>query len=342
MDQLGEGSRFRLGDFGFCRRMDYFSQPHVTRIGTPNFTAPEILYGHSLDGRLNCDIYSLGVTLFYLSSNGKFPAECTEKGGSLCFPPNISSAFAAVMRKAMEPDPEKRYQNALEMLKDIYTFVTSGGIFSKDYRFMLASRQIKQKILENNWEKAMEISRQGCNEGSRDCARLLAYCTYQVCGNEPEKVKWVRQTLDTLAYEGDPVAHYLRAVIHSDDAQKYSENEQEERCAHEKKLYAREMKAAADAGYAIAQHIYGIQMLEGEISESPRNASQGFCYLMKAAKAGHLSALERVKQMICQHPDLYFSVSPVLKCRLFDKQSKIYEKFDSYKEREREYRIKSL
>lgn len=42
---LDDPSRFILGDFGFCRRMERNIIPRYTAIGTEGFTAPEVLRG---------------------------------------------------------------------------------------------------------------------------------------------------------------------------------------------------------------------------------------------------------------------------------------------------------
>ena len=73
--------------------------------------------GRLLDAR--SDIYSLGATLYHLIS-GKRPEPEADKVVPLT-PDVCSRAVAAIIQKAMEPDPGNRYQSAQEMLEAFRT-----------------------------------------------------------------------------------------------------------------------------------------------------------------------------------------------------------------------------
>lgn len=60
------------------------------------------------------DIYSLGATLYHLLS-GTRPAQDARNVEPLTAP-TVSPAVAAIIQKAMSPDPDQRYQSAAEML----------------------------------------------------------------------------------------------------------------------------------------------------------------------------------------------------------------------------------
>lgn len=52
---------YKLADFGFCRKLNK-GETDRTRVGSPIYMAPEILFDRPYDNR--CDIYSLGVLLY--------------------------------------------------------------------------------------------------------------------------------------------------------------------------------------------------------------------------------------------------------------------------------------
>ena len=87
-----------------------------TKIGTPHYMAPEQVLGRTIDQRV--DVYAFGILIFELLTrrrpfDGRDLAEVEEK--QLREPPPAASRFApisaqadAVIRHAMEKDPEKR------------------------------------------------------------------------------------------------------------------------------------------------------------------------------------------------------------------------------------------
>ena len=81
-----------------------------TVVGTPDYTAPEQLKGRTVDHR--ADIYSVGV-MFYEMLTGDLPRGAWE-------PPSVRTSAAGtgldeVVRRAMQTEPAKRYQQAGEM-----------------------------------------------------------------------------------------------------------------------------------------------------------------------------------------------------------------------------------
>jgi serine/threonine protein kinase len=119
-----------LSDFGITRvvrenvgdEQPGNDQP-AALMGTPDYISPEQAMGHPLDGR--SDIYSLGVTLFYLLAKQlPFKADTTialallhlhEAPPSLALiRPDITLAIDQVVHKALAKEPGQRFQTAGE------------------------------------------------------------------------------------------------------------------------------------------------------------------------------------------------------------------------------------
>lgn len=82
------------------------------------------------------DIYSLGATLYHLLT-GRRPAKDAHKVEPIEATDGISPAVAAIIQKAMAPDPAWRYQSAAEMLHDLE------HLHSSDSRTKSLNRRIR-------------------------------------------------------------------------------------------------------------------------------------------------------------------------------------------------------
>ena len=123
---LDSDGRVMLSDFGIARvmRTDDDTLPAKkadTLMGTPDYISPEQALGKTVDSR--SDVYSLGITLFYLLANRlPFVADTVlalalqhvhEAPPSLALiRADISPTLDRVMHKALAKDPEKRFQTA--------------------------------------------------------------------------------------------------------------------------------------------------------------------------------------------------------------------------------------
>ena len=129
VSQFGD---FKLGDFGVSKIMDH--ETHATVMGTPEYEAPEIMhmekYGQAVD------IYSLGITLYWLLNNRRMPfigadeqitpsrrSEAMEKRYAgkekLPKPKNGSKRLKEIVLKACEYEPANRYASAQEMYDEL-------------------------------------------------------------------------------------------------------------------------------------------------------------------------------------------------------------------------------
>ena len=126
---LDGARRIMLADFGIARltpkvpteEQDTVAKNNESLMGTPDYISPEQALGQTLDGR--SDIYSLGVTLFFLLAKQlPFISDTTlalalmhihEVPPSLCMMrADVSPGIDRVVRKALAKSPDKRFQTA--------------------------------------------------------------------------------------------------------------------------------------------------------------------------------------------------------------------------------------
>jgi eukaryotic-like serine/threonine-protein kinase len=118
-----ESDTVKVTDFGIARLTDSSKTKTGMVLGTPSYMSPEQLAGQKIDGR--SDLFSLAVSLYQMLC-GKLPFE-GESMGRLMF--NISSAppadilainpdvkpgVVAFLNRAMEKEPESRFQTGEE------------------------------------------------------------------------------------------------------------------------------------------------------------------------------------------------------------------------------------
>jgi eukaryotic-like serine/threonine-protein kinase len=122
--------RAKVTDFGIARSLEGQSALTATGrvLGTTDYVSPEQAMGQGVDAR--SDIYSLGVVLYeMLVGDVPFHAETlvgvAMKHVNDPIPdvqrhrPEVSSALAAVVERATEKDPDKRYPDMPTMLGDL-------------------------------------------------------------------------------------------------------------------------------------------------------------------------------------------------------------------------------
>jgi len=124
----------KLSDFGIAKIKDFASTVSLgtSIIGTPAYISPEIAIGlESIDER--SDIYSLGV-VFYEMVTGKKPFEGNfmtliykhakeNPVPPIQIKPDIPEKINNIILKMLEKNREKRYQNVMEIKKDLSEFI---------------------------------------------------------------------------------------------------------------------------------------------------------------------------------------------------------------------------
>ena len=135
----------KMMDFGIARFSRAQSQTVSDKaIGSVHYISPEQAKGERTDART--DIYSVGVMLYEMLS-GRLPfdgdgavsiaiMQISEKPKPLAeIAPQTPAGLRQITEKAMEKDPDKRYQSAQEMLAAIEEFKRNPSIqFAYEYR----------------------------------------------------------------------------------------------------------------------------------------------------------------------------------------------------------------
>jgi serine/threonine-protein kinase len=126
-----ESKQVKLTDFGIARITDSSKTKTGMVLGTPSYMSPEQLSGKKVDGR--SDLFSLGV-MFYQMITGKLPFQ-GDSMATLMYKianeahtevttlrPDLATqrpCVSAIINRALEKDPTKRYQTGADMARDI-------------------------------------------------------------------------------------------------------------------------------------------------------------------------------------------------------------------------------
>ena len=118
----------KVTDFGIARITDSSKTKTGMVLGTPSYMSPEQLSGKKVDGR--SDLFSLGVTMYQLLA-GQLPFQADSMATLMfkianeahapvtLFRGELPASIDTVIEKAMQKDPEQRYQRGGEFAKDV-------------------------------------------------------------------------------------------------------------------------------------------------------------------------------------------------------------------------------
>jgi serine/threonine protein kinase len=132
--------RLKIVDFGLAIIYDISTRLTQTGlcVGTPYFMSPERCQGFRGDAR--SDIYSLGVTLYVLTT-GRMPFDYKEIADILrahvraprpdpwTLNPDLSPAMRNIILRCMAKKPEERPQSAMDLARDLKPLVKTTSIF---------------------------------------------------------------------------------------------------------------------------------------------------------------------------------------------------------------------
>ncbi|QEL15170.1 serine/threonine protein kinase [Limnoglobus roseus] len=117
-----EHGSLKVGDYGLCKAMSLTNKQQTRTVGTVHFMAPEISSGNYTK---SIDIYACGVMLHEMLT-GKLPFDGESDGEilmkHLTATPDLTGVpepFKAVILKALDKNPQKRYATMTEMAKAV-------------------------------------------------------------------------------------------------------------------------------------------------------------------------------------------------------------------------------
>lgn len=129
---LTELGRVKLIDFGIAKECIKGQKQSGTKVGTKGYAAPEQYKGEALDERT--DIYSLGVTLYYLVT-AKAPGDPPYAVQPIrSINPKLSEGLEYIINKCTQQNPDNRYENCMELKYDLENIDTLNSEYRKTMR----------------------------------------------------------------------------------------------------------------------------------------------------------------------------------------------------------------
>lgn len=189
---IARGGVLKLTDFGIAQIVDTQKLTLTGQLlGSPAYMAPEMVLGGSIDFRT--DIFSIGVLLYRLSTGqlpfvGKNPHEVLKKiaegehtpPSMVC--PAVSRDLETIIEKALEVEPDRRYDSVSDLLDDLVVLLEESGIEdpAQDVRSFFESPEayqaaLREAVIERLLEDARDLARDGRIPGALRCLnRVLA------------------------------------------------------------------------------------------------------------------------------------------------------------------------
>jgi WD40 repeat protein len=127
-----EVSALESGTFLPSRNDDLTSAGSV--LGTPAYMAPEQERGEPVDQR--ADVYAIGVMLWELCTVQKVPPSKAYLRHRVLRRAGIDPDVAAIIDKALERDPERRYRDAGALAADLKAFKSGARIAARSYSLL--------------------------------------------------------------------------------------------------------------------------------------------------------------------------------------------------------------
>jgi eukaryotic-like serine/threonine-protein kinase len=202
---LGTNGICRITDFGIARATTAWNERSSITRGKPAYVSPEQVIGRPLDRR--SDVFSAGVVLWNaLTGEQLFDGDSPERTLNAVLnkpiaPPSTvglrpPSCFDRVCLRALQRDPDRRYQSAEEMLIELRRIA-----IAEDY--LAPSSEVAQWVIDT-FGRQLELRRQAAgisNRGLNDSQPVLAALAVPELSFLP--VRSAEQTAETNVLPGD-------------------------------------------------------------------------------------------------------------------------------------------
>ena len=281
---------FILSDFGISRSLFDHDQA-ITRIGS--LLAPEILSFQNLHGRMNSDVYSLGMSVLLLN------AEMAKAGGVIADKfNNLKSDIKAVLMKAIDGDPDKRYQSANEFLAAIEKVESrANNSFS-----VQKVQQCAKAFLNNEYKSAQDIAKEG-----HEMSIPVMSCLYAYILACQKRISEALSILRPMANSGDGVALGLYGIIGRLETTQGKEIKDP---IKDREMVEKILKSAKK-GFSVAQYYVGRWLIDGE-SGFPVDIDSGLAYIFESVQHGFLPAMYYFKKTLNRHMDSFTSIQSMI------------------------------
>ena len=133
-----EDGGLKLLDLGFAHLPGVLDPAPPFTPGTPSYMAPELVQGAPGDAR--SEVFACGVTLFRMFSGGGTPYGLRQRTPLPEYRPDLPAWLDRVLEKAMDPLPERRYQDVIELLADLEYGAANGARMEKPVQRSLYDR----------------------------------------------------------------------------------------------------------------------------------------------------------------------------------------------------------
>ena len=283
-----DNKNFILGDFGISRKL-LNSDGAVTRIGS--IFAPEIIANQPLHS-FNSDIYSLAMTMLYLNANSKNDEEIQQKFNAL------QSDVKAVLLKACDGDPNKRYPTAKDFLRAIEQVESK---VQSHYDMKKELEKCVQAFENGEYQTACDIAKKGHEKGLAVFTCLHAY--FLACKEKFEKALTV---LEPLVHQKDKVALGLHGII---GRLKLIEEHGKE---YKDRMYVDKIVESAKLKFSPAEYYIGRWKIDGE-SYQQCDLDTGMGHILSAIQHGFIPAMQYLRKTLKRKNEKFVSIESMKK-----------------------------